>query len=96
MSAATWQRRVAGRGAAERGAARAFLALDTDARAGLWREEVIALRLYTGPLFVLYNAVPRAFPQDIVEGNQHVVEGNEGGLRRRPSASAAASPSSPR
>ena len=31
-------------------------------RAGLSRAEVIGLRLYTGPLFVLYNAVLRGFP----------------------------------
>ena len=32
-------------------------------RAGLIKEEVIGLRLYTGPMFVLYNAVLRGFPE---------------------------------
>jgi hypothetical protein len=36
-------------------------------RAGLLDEEVLALRLYTGPLFVLYNAVLRGFPERDVE-----------------------------
>ena len=31
--------------------------------AGLLRAEVIGLRLYTGPMFVLYNAVLRGFPE---------------------------------
>ena len=32
-------------------------------KAGLLVEEVIAARLYTGPMFVLYNAVLRGFPE---------------------------------
>jgi hypothetical protein len=32
-------------------------------RAGLSKEEVIGGRLYTGPMFVLYNAVLRGFPE---------------------------------
>ena len=32
-------------------------------RASLMAEEVVALRLYTGPMFVLYNAVLRGFPE---------------------------------
>ena len=32
-------------------------------RAALKEEEVIGLRLYTGPMFVLYNAVLRGFPE---------------------------------
>jgi hypothetical protein len=35
--------------------------------AGLLKVEVIALRLYTGPMFVLYNAVLRGFPEGYVE-----------------------------
>jgi hypothetical protein len=35
--------------------------------AGLLKVEVIALRLYTGPMFVLYNAVLRGFPEKDVE-----------------------------
>jgi hypothetical protein len=35
--------------------------------AGLLEMEVIALRLYTGPMFVLYNAVLRGFPEKDVE-----------------------------
>ncbi len=36
-------------------------------RAGLKKPEVLGLRLYTGPLFVTYNAVLRGFPQSDVE-----------------------------
>jgi hypothetical protein len=35
--------------------------------AGLQKMEVIALRLYTGPMFMLYNAVLRGFPEKDVE-----------------------------
>lgn len=35
--------------------------------AGLREEEVIALLLYTGPMFKKYNAVLRGFPQDTYE-----------------------------
>jgi hypothetical protein len=34
----------------------------------LQAEEIIALRLYTGPMFWKYNAVLRKFPKDVVEG----------------------------
>ena len=37
-------------------------------RAGLLDSEVIALRLYTGPMFVLYNAVLRGFPENDLRG----------------------------
>jgi hypothetical protein len=43
-------------------------------RAGLKRSEVTGLRLYTGPLYVLYNAVLRGFPPGDVEslrGNRY-------------------------
>jgi hypothetical protein len=43
-------------------------------RAGLSMEEVIGLRLYTGPLFVLYNAVLRGFPEKdviLLMGNKY-------------------------
>jgi hypothetical protein len=43
-------------------------------KAGLLRGEVIGIRLYTGPLFVLYNAVLRCFPAGDVEkllGNRY-------------------------
>jgi hypothetical protein len=36
-------------------------------RAGLTEGEVIGLRLYTGPMFVLYNAVLRGFPEKDVK-----------------------------
>jgi hypothetical protein len=36
-------------------------------QAGLIRVEVISLRLYTGPMFVLYNAALRGFPEKDVE-----------------------------
>jgi hypothetical protein len=56
----------------------AFLALPAvaraAARAGLSWEEIAALRLYTGPLFLLYNAVLRRFPaRDVacLEGNAY-------------------------
>lgn len=35
--------------------------------AGLFREEVVGGRLYTGPMFVLYNAVLPGFPERDVE-----------------------------
>jgi hypothetical protein len=35
--------------------------------AGLLKMEVIALRLYTGPMFVLYNTVLRGFPERDIE-----------------------------
>jgi ankyrin repeat protein len=35
--------------------------------AGLTREEMIAIVLYTGPAFVIYNAVLRQFPDDIYQ-----------------------------
>uniref|UniRef100_A0A7S0YY27 NAD(P)(+)--arginine ADP-ribosyltransferase n=1 Tax=Hemiselmis tepida TaxID=464990 RepID=A0A7S0YY27_9CRYP len=35
--------------------------------AGLRQEEVIALMLYTGPMFYKYNAVLRGFPESVVE-----------------------------
>ncbi len=44
--------------------------------AGLLKMEVIALRLYTGPMFVLYNAVLRDFPARDVECLQDT-EGKE-------------------
>ena len=43
-------------------------------RVGLRREEAVGLRLYTGPMFVLYNAALRGLPQRDVEylrGNQY-------------------------
>ena len=42
--------------------------------AKLGRDEIIALRLYTGPLYILYNAVLRGYPQQTVEsldGNRY-------------------------
>jgi hypothetical protein len=39
----------------------------TVVEAGLREEEVIALLLYTGPMFKKYNAVLRRFPQDTYE-----------------------------
>ena len=40
----------------------ALAGLEDARRAGLGRGEVVALRLYTGPLYVLYNAALRGFP----------------------------------
>ena len=43
-------------------------------RAGLRREEVICLRLYTGPMFVLYNAALRGLPArdvELLRGNRY-------------------------
>ena len=54
--------------------ARLQLARKEVSRAGLTRSEVTGLRLYTGPLFVLYNAVLRGFPPGDVEslkGNRY-------------------------
>ena len=41
---------------------------------GLKQAEVVCLRLYTGPTYILYNAVMRKYPKDIYEslkGNQY-------------------------
>ena len=43
-------------------------------KAGLLEEEVIAVRLYTGPMFNLYNAALRGFPAALLEllgGNKY-------------------------
>jgi hypothetical protein len=40
-----------------------FVELPEAKKAGLKMEEVIGLRLYTGPMFVLYNAALRGFPE---------------------------------
>jgi hypothetical protein len=51
-----------------------FMAMEEVTRAGLKREEVIGLRLYTGPTFVLYNARLRGFPAKevaLLEGNDY-------------------------
>ena len=58
-------------GRARQGGIEAFMARG-DVRgaveaAGLQREEVAGLRLYTGPLYVLYNALLREFPSDVVK-----------------------------
>lgn len=45
-----------------------FMTHEDCGRAGLLKEEVVALRLYTGPMFVKYNAVLRRFPQCVVNG----------------------------
>jgi hypothetical protein len=44
-----------------------FMAKSQVKTAGLLEAEVIGLRLYTGPMFVLYNAVLRGFPEKDVE-----------------------------
>jgi hypothetical protein len=49
-----------------------FLHLDIANRAGLQRAEVIGVRLYSGPMFVLYNASLRRFPVH----NYRALEGN--------------------
>ena len=46
----------------------------TAQKAGLGEAEVVALRLYTGPMYVWYNAVLRHYPTDIwesLEGNRY-------------------------
>ena len=43
-----------------------FMEHPTTKQAELQRVEVIALRLYTGPMYTLYNAVLRRFPEEIV------------------------------
>jgi hypothetical protein len=51
-----------------------FLEMDEVKRAGLTPEEVIALRLYTGPMFSCYNAALRGFPAADVaklQGNKY-------------------------
>ena len=52
-----------------------LLAKDKIVRARLTREELIALRLYTGPMFVKYNCILRGFPQSTMDelmGNRYV------------------------
>jgi hypothetical protein len=44
-----------------------FMEKEEAKRADLGRDEVIATRLYTGPMFVLYNAVLRGFPDKDVD-----------------------------
>jgi len=39
-------------------------------RAGLSKAEIVALILYTGPMYVKYNAALRQFPKAVVEGNE--------------------------
>ena len=46
----------------------------TALKAGLQEAEVIALRLYTGPMYLWYNAVLRGFPKQVfetLEGNRY-------------------------
>ena len=53
---------------------RRFTQHDTAKRAGLKDAEVISLRLYTGPMYIWYNAVLRGFPEDLCEslsGNRY-------------------------
>ena len=45
-----------------------FLNHKNFSQAKLLREELIALRLYTGPMFCKYNAVLRKFPKEMYEG----------------------------
>ena len=44
-----------------------FLSHPVAVAAGLTREEVIAIRLFTGPMFMKYNAVLRGFPQAVID-----------------------------
>jgi hypothetical protein len=44
-----------------------FMKIKQVRSAGLMKEEVIALRLVSGPMFMLYNAVLRGFPENDVE-----------------------------
>ena len=51
-----------------------FTEHDIAKNACLHEEEVIVLRLYTGPMYVWYNAVLRGFPEEVtktLEGNQY-------------------------
>jgi hypothetical protein len=43
-----------------------FMKMEEVKRAGLKKEEVVGLRLYTGPTFILYNARLRGFPGWVV------------------------------
>ena len=45
----------------------ALLSCKTAVKAGLTRAEVIALILYTGPMFQVYNCILRRFPQNIYD-----------------------------
>jgi Ran GTPase-activating protein (RanGAP) involved in mRNA processing and transport len=45
-----------------------FMTSDEVKAAGLRKEEVLALRLYTGPMYILYNAGLRQLPQPIFDG----------------------------
>eukprot|EP00960_Hanusia_phi_P029553 748018-Hanusia_phi.AAC.1 len=52
-----------------------LLKKDKIVKAQLSAEELIGLRLYTGPMFVKYNAVLRGFPQKVLDdmhGNRYV------------------------
>jgi hypothetical protein len=52
-----------------------FLTHEMGVKAGLSKEELVALRLYTGPMFMKYNCVLRRFPQgvyDALQGNNYV------------------------
>jgi hypothetical protein len=45
-----------------------LLAKDKIKKAKLSKEELIALRLYTGPMFVKYNCILRGFPKAVIDG----------------------------
>ena len=45
-----------------------LLAKDKIVKAKLSKEELIALRLYTGPMFVKYNCILRGFPKAVIDG----------------------------
>jgi hypothetical protein len=45
-----------------------LMAKDKIVAAQLSREELIALRLYTGPMFVKYNCILRGFPKAVMDG----------------------------
>eukprot|EP01041_Mallomonas_annulata_P013874 gene13874-29527_t len=47
-----------------------FLNHSTSIRAGLTHAEVVAIRLFSGPMYMKYNAVLRGFPPTIVESLQ--------------------------
>ncbi len=71
-----WPRDVAWKGEHGRKAAdlEEVMAQSLVKTVGLKRAEVVSLRLYTGPMYMLYNAVLRQFPKDVVEklqGNRY-------------------------
>ncbi len=64
-----WPKSCGWKGACGREVQSLAMFMDTQqvVKAGLGQDEVVGLRLYTGPMFVLYNAVLRGFPEKYVK-----------------------------